>query len=133
MRWNWLLVATACAVTLASGCNKGEKSTSSSTTSTAAATGAADTADGYFAMKCVVCHGASGTGDGPGGAALNPKPRNFTEAAWQDSVKDDEIKKAILEGGASIGKSAAMAPNPDLKAKPQLLDDLVKKVRSFKK
>ena len=118
---------------LASGCNKGEKSSSSSTSSTAAATGAADTADGYFAMKCVVCHGANGMGDGPGGAALNPKPRNFTDAKWQDSVKDDEIRKAILEGGASIGKSAAMAPNPDLKAKPKLLDDLVKKVRSFKK
>lgn len=132
MRFNWLLVAGGCALALASGCNKGEKSSGTSGTSQPTAGGPAD-AKSYYAMKCVVCHGAGGLGDGPGGAALNPKPRNFTEAAWQDQVKDDEIKKAILEGGAAIGKSAAMPPNPDLKSKPQLVDDLAKMVRGFKK
>lgn len=134
MRWNWILIAGGCALALASGCNKGEKS-SSGTASTGQASGGGMPADAksYYAMKCVVCHGATGAGDGPGGAALNPKPRNMTEAAWQDSVKDDEIRKAILEGGAAVGKSAAMPPNPDLKGKDQLLDDLVKHVRGMKK
>lgn len=132
MRFNWLLVAGGCALALASGCNKGEKSSGTSGTSQPAAGGPAD-AKSYFAMKCVVCHGAGGLGDGPGGAALNPKPQSFANPEWQGKVTDDEIRKAILEGGASVGKSAAMPPNPDLKSKPQLLDDLVKHVRSFKK
>jgi cytochrome c oxidase subunit 4 len=30
-----------------------------------------------FEVNCAVCHGLGGNGDGAGGAALNPKPRNF--------------------------------------------------------
>lgn len=85
-----------------------------------------------FNTKCVVCHGDHGAGDGPGAAALNPKPRAFADAAWQASATDEHIKKTILEGGAAVGKSAAMPSNPDLTSKPQELDELVKIVRSFK-
>ena len=70
---------------------------------------------------------------GPGAAALDPKPRNFTDATWQGATKDEEIKKAIVEGGASIGKSATMPGNPDLRSKPALSDALVKYVRGLKK
>lgn len=133
MRWNWIIVVSGCALALATGCDKGEKKSSATAGTGQASAGMPTDAKSYFAMKCVVCHGATGAGDGPGGAALNPKPRNMAEAAWQDSVKDDEIRKAILEGGAAIGKSAAMPPNPDLKGKDQLLDDLVKHVRGLKK
>ena len=31
-----------------------------------------------FKQNCVVCHGAAGTGDGPGGAALTPKPADLS-------------------------------------------------------
>src|SRR4051812_15135596 len=44
-----------------------------------------------FSTKCVVCHGDHGAGDGPGAAALNPKPRAFSDAAWQASVTDEQI------------------------------------------
>src|ERR1041384_5393561 len=30
-----------------------------------------------FDTRCVVCHGNHGAGDGPGGAALSPKPPAF--------------------------------------------------------
>ena len=116
-----------------SGCDKGQKSSPSGGTTVQAASGGGTDAAAYFKMKCSVCHGEKGLGDGPGGSALNPKPRNFTDAAWQSSVDDDHIKKTIVEGGASVGKSAAMAPNPDLKSKPELLDALVKYVRGLKK
>ena len=33
-----------------------------------------------FKSNCVVCHGDSGAGDGPGAAALDPKPRDFSDA-----------------------------------------------------
>jgi len=86
-----------------------------------------------FSTKCVVCHGDHGAGDGPGAAALNPKPRAFGDATWQASVTDDQIKKTIVEGGAAVGKSAAMPANPDLAEKPDEVAALVKIVRDFKK
>lgn len=84
-----------------------------------------------FKSKCVVCHGESGKGDGPGAAALTPKPRNYTDAAWQKSVTDEQLKKTIVYGGAAVGKSAAMPANPDLRNQPQVVDELVKMIRSF--
>ena len=85
-----------------------------------------------FDTKCVVCHGNHGAGDGPGAAALNPKPRAFGDATWQATVTDDQIKKTIVEGGAAVGKSAAMSANPELADKPDELSALVKIVRDFK-
>jgi len=84
-----------------------------------------------FAERCSACHGTSGRGDGPGAAALNPKPRNYSDKAWQASVTDEQIKKTILYGGAAVGKSPNMPSSPDLDGKPEVLDGLVKIVRSF--
>ncbi|HET7544012.1 MAG TPA: c-type cytochrome [Polyangiaceae bacterium] len=85
-----------------------------------------------FSTRCVVCHGDHGAGDGPGAAALTPKPRAFSDATWQASVTDEQIGKTIVEGGAAVGKSAAMAANPDLADKPDEVKELVKIVRAFK-
>lgn len=82
--------------------------------------------------KCVTCHGDRGLGDGPGAAALNPKPRTFKDPKWQMQTKDDRIAKVIVEGGAAVGLSAGMAPNPELADKPEVVAELVKIVRSFK-
>lgn len=87
----------------------------------------------YFQTTCVVCHGDHGAGDGPGAAALDPKPRAFSDPAWQAGITDEAMRKVILEGGAAVGKSAGMAPNPKLKDKPEVLEELVKIVRGFKK
>jgi hypothetical protein len=62
-----------------------------------------------------------------------PKPRAFADADWQAAVTDDHIKKIILEGGPAVGKSPAMPPNPDLKGKDEVVTQLVKIVRAFKK
>lgn len=45
----------------------------------AADAGAADKGKALFATNCASCHGAEGKGDGPAGAALDPKPRNLHE------------------------------------------------------
>jgi mono/diheme cytochrome c family protein len=100
-------------------------------TATAAATDPKAEADQIFSQRCSVCHGADGKGDGPGAAALNPKPRNYTDAEWQKSVTDDYIAKVIVEGGAAVGKSPTMVANADLKDKPEVVKALVAKVRSF--
>jgi mono/diheme cytochrome c family protein len=87
-----------------------------------------------FATVCMTCHGAEGHGDGPAAASLgSAKPRDYTDAAWQASVTDDEIRKAILLGGAAIGKSPMMPGNPQLKDKPEVVEALVQIVRGFGK
>ncbi len=87
----------------------------------------------FYDQVCVVCHGASGKGDGPGAANLKPKPRAFSDQAWQKSVTDEDLKKVILSGGLAVGKSAVMPGSPQLKAKPKVLDGLVAYVRSLGK
>jgi mono/diheme cytochrome c family protein len=91
------------------------------------------TAAQIFSTRCATCHGADGKGDGPASAALNPKPRDYTSEEWQKSVTDAQIKKTIVEGGASVGKSPLMVPNPDLKDQTAVLDGLVQIVRAFRK
>lgn len=85
-----------------------------------------------FESLCFTCHGTTGKGDGPGSGALDPKPRSFSDAAWQDSVTDEQISKAIVYGGAAVGKSAIMPANPQLKGKKETLAALVKIVRGFR-
>ncbi|MBI5237104.1 MAG: cytochrome c [Deltaproteobacteria bacterium] len=48
--------------------------------------------------RCYNCHGMSGKGDGPAGAAFNPKPRDFTDPQWQKARTDGEIFWAISNG-----------------------------------
>lgn len=84
-----------------------------------------------FATRCQMCHGAAGKGDGPASASLTPKPRDYSDKAWQASVKDEEITKAIVEGGKAVGKSELMPASPDLASKPEVVAALVKLIRSF--
>lgn len=88
-------------------------------------------AEELFAKRCAACHGVDGTGNGPGAAALNPKPRNYHDKAWQQATTDEEIEKAIVYGGAAVGKSFLMAANPDLQSKPGVVAALREKVRGF--
>lgn len=41
-----------------------------------------------YQAHCAVCHGPTGLGDGPAGAALTPKPTNLTEMAGQHPPGD---------------------------------------------
>ncbi len=86
-----------------------------------------------FAKTCVLCHGAEGRGDGDASAGFDPKPRDLSDAAWQDSVDDEYISKIIQYGGGAVGKSPAMPATPLLKGKPKVLKALVAHVRSLKK
>ncbi|MFN0253170.1 MAG: c-type cytochrome [Kofleriaceae bacterium] len=86
-----------------------------------------------FDNVCATCHGIDGSGNGPAAESLNPKPRNYTDAAWQSSVTDEELKKIIVEGGQAVGKSGMMPGQPQLKDQPQVLNEIVKLIRSFGK
>jgi hypothetical protein len=93
----------------------------------------ADEAREIFGKRCVVCHGDHGMGDGPGAAALQPKPRSFSDGHWQTVTTDAQIAKTIVEGGVGVNLSPAMAANPDLANKPEVVQELVKIVRQWRK
>jgi len=57
-----------------------------------------------FAQTCATCHGPDGKGDGPGGAGLNPKPRNFTQqAGWTNGYHIENIYRTLDEGVKGTG------------------------------
>jgi mono/diheme cytochrome c family protein len=88
-------------------------------------------AQAIFNERCAACHGTEGNGKGPASAALNPKPRNYKDKAWQAAVTDDQLRKTITLGGAGVGKSPIMPASPDLDEKPEVVEGLVKIVRKF--
>jgi mono/diheme cytochrome c family protein len=90
-----------------------------------------DKAQAVFNERCAACHGTEGKGNGPASAALNPKPRNYTDKAWQSAVSDEQLRKTITLGGAAVGKSPIMPASPDLDEKPEVVEGLVKIVRKF--
>ena len=73
-------------------------------TPAAGATGEISLAAGETVVKerCELCHGTSGKGDGPGGAALNPKPRDWTDKAYMGSKTDDQLYEVIYNGKGSM-------------------------------
>jgi mono/diheme cytochrome c family protein len=62
-----------------------------------------------FQTTCAACHGAEGKGDGVAAAALDPKPRNLSDAAIVSALTDEHLYKVISEGGAAVGLSPMMA------------------------
>lgn len=88
-----------------------------------AAAGAADAAAGktIFETNCSSCHGTSGKGDGPVGAALQPPPRDFTVGDFKFDTDGDgkagtetDLEHVIQQGAAAFGGSPLMAPWPTL-------------------
>ena len=127
MRSQWLVVLLAVALTL-NACGSGDAAAAAQLTDAERSQ-----ARQMFESICVTCHGPQGRGDGPGSAALDPKPRNFGDPAWQSSVTDAHIRNVITMGGAAGGKSPMMPAQPQLKGNARLLDALVDHVRALGK
>jgi len=84
-----------------------------------------------YARRCASCHGEDGLGDGPAAAALDPKPASFADPAWQRGIEDEGIDRAIVEGGAALGKSPLMPPNPDLADDPDTVAAIRELIRGM--
>ncbi len=61
-----------------------------------------------YSVQCVVCHGASGHGDGPAAAALVPKPRNLTDPAIQGE-SDGAMFWKLTQGRAPMPAFAGVS------------------------
>ncbi len=70
---------------------------------------------------CAACHGATGKGDGPAGAALNPKARDLTAGDYMFDTDGDGAKgtetdlfNIVTNGAAKYGGSPLMAGRADI-------------------
>ena len=57
-------------------------------------------------MACRLCHGKHGDGKGPGGAGINPAPRNFTCAATMKDISDGQLFGIIKAGSPGTAMPA---------------------------
>ncbi len=51
-----------------------------------------------YAVNCVACHGVSGTGDGPIGLTMNPRPANLKQHATPGAHTDAQLYEWITNG-----------------------------------
>lgn len=60
-----------------------------------------------FQANCSSCHGPNGMGDGPAGAALNPKPRNFhSNVGWKNGRRLSDMYLTLQKGIPGSGMPA---------------------------
>lgn len=85
-----------------------------------------------FAQYCGSCHGPAGKGDGPGAAALNPKPKDLTTPGFVKGVKDAYLRDLITKGGPAVGKSPLMPPMGSA-LKPDDVNNIIAFIRSIGK
>jgi len=91
-------------------------------------TAAAESPVDNYGLFCVQCHGTKGVGRGINAPSLAVQPRNHTSAKDMGALTDDNIFKAIKEGGVSVGKSTQMPPFGGVLT-DQEIKDLVKYLR----
>lgn len=78
--------------------------------------------------NCTKCHGADGKGQTKAGKKLNLK--DYTDAAVQAKMTDEDMTKAITDGVSENGKEKMKAYKSELSADE--IKDLVAYVRKMK-
>ncbi len=63
-----------------------------------------------YANNCAACHGATGQGDGPSAAALDPRPSNLADPTMMNSMTDSYLFWRISEGGVAAPFNSQMPP-----------------------
>jgi mono/diheme cytochrome c family protein len=58
----------------------------------------AKTGTDIFRVRCAMCHGPQGRGDGPMAASLNPRPVDFTDASKRLVTIDSAVAGLIRRG-----------------------------------
>jgi len=91
---------------------------------------AKEKAEDNYRLFCVQCHGTKGTGRGINAPTLSVAPRNHTSAKDMSALSDENVRKAITEGGVAVGKSTQMPPFGALLSDEEI-SDLVKHLRGM--
>ena len=77
---------------------------------------AGDLGTQVFRQRCVLCHGAEGRGDGIGGKALNPRPRNFHDRAYMSTRTDAQLSQVIHDGKGAMPKWGGILTDAEIAA-----------------
>jgi cytochrome c553 len=73
-----------------------------------------------FEASCVVCHGSTGEGDGPGAAGLDPQPASLADPEMMSDVTDGYLFWRISEGGMAEPFNSAMPPWKDVLSEEEI-------------
>lgn len=132
-RWPTAVIPLGLAVTVALGLAAGVAADTDPAADTAAAETAAE--QGAFELGgdaaralpdyekyCSACHGPKGEGDGPMGEYLVPQPKDLTNTEYMKTRSDEQLYRAIRDGGAEVGLSDKMAPWKHLLSDQQIRD-----------
>jgi cytochrome c oxidase cbb3-type subunit 3 len=99
-----LSVPAACSRKEAFGVADDKPAATASTTAKSVTPAMIERGREIYKANCVLCHGESGKGDGPGAAVLDPKPGDHSDYAYMSTLTDKEIADAIRLGGAFKGR-----------------------------
>jgi len=83
-----------------------------------------------YRQNCSQCHGLEGTGKGINAPHLEVAPRNHTDYDEMIARTDDELFKAISEGGQAVNKSVLM-PNWGKSLSEEEINDLIAYLRKI--
>ncbi len=67
-----------------------------------------------FLEYCAKCHGQDGTGNTPKGKQL--MARDFTDAEWQSSKKDDQLIKQVTQGSEDMPAFGKKLPKEQIES-----------------
>lgn len=83
-----------------------------------------------YKTYCAQCHGIDGKGNGINAPHLEVAPRNHTDRDEMITRTDEELFKAISEGGQSINKSVLM-PNWGKTLTEEQIKDIITYLRAL--
>jgi cytochrome c oxidase cbb3-type subunit 3 len=97
-----------------------------------AALEAADAEQGrlLYRENCAQCHGLEGSGKGINAPHLEVAPRNHTDYEEMNARTNEELFKAISDGGQAVNKSVLM-PNWGYTLSEQDINDLIAFLRKL--
>lgn len=61
-----------------------------------------------YEVYCTQCHGLKGNGHGINAPALSVMPRDHTDTGEMSARTDEDLAKAIRDGGKAVNKSVLM-------------------------
>lgn len=77
-----------------------------------------------FLARCSFCHGPTGKGDGPAGAALKPAPTNFTAPDYWKAANPDRLRGILKSGKPGT-------PMPPSQLSPEEIEDVLAYLRTL--
>jgi mono/diheme cytochrome c family protein len=72
-----------------------------------------------YKILCATCHGPEGKGDGPGAAALDPKPADLSDGMMMGEMSDGYLFWRVSKGGVGEPFNSAMPPWENVLAEEQ--------------